>query len=566
MPQEYTRNLQLRIRFSGPRGRTAGSPELASSPSERDRGAKRPERARAGDAAFRVALGILISRLTGLVRERVIAHYFGNSAVADAFRAAIRIPNLLNNLFGEGVLSASFVTVYSKLRAQDKTEEAERLAGAVFGILALVCTVTVGAGVLLTPWLIDAIAPGFRGDKRELTIRMVRILFPGTGLLVMSAWCLGILNSHRRFLLSYTAPVALNVTMIAALLVFGSRTEQDTLAIYLAWSSVLGSLLQFLVQLPRVLQLVPHFRPVFDASSENIRRVIGNFGPIFLSRGVVQISAYIDSMIASLLPTGAVAALGYGQIISLLPISLFSMSVSAAELPALSSAVGTEQQVAEFLRSRLAAGLRRIAFFIVPSAVAFLTLGDIVAGALYQSGRFNRNDAIYVWAVLAGSAVGLLASALGRLYSSAFYALYDTRTPLRFAIVRVALTTALGLVFALWAPHALGIDTKWGVGGLTASAGISGWVEFSLLRRSLAMRIGRVSLGARFLATLWGIALAGSGLAYGVKVSLGTQHPLPLACLALGLYAGVYLGGTYALGIPEARSTLGGVIRRVSSK
>ena len=435
-----------------------------------------------GGAAFRVALGIFISRVTGLIRERVIAHYFGNSGVADAFRAAIRIPNLLNNLFGEGVLSASFVTVYSRLRAQERTEEAEHLASAVFGILALVCAVMVTLGVLLTPWLIDAIAPGFSGERRELTIRMVRILFPGTGLLVMSAWCLGILNSHRRFLLSYTAPVAVNFTMITALVVFGPRVTQDRLAIYLAWSSVLGSGLQFLVQLPRVLKLVPHFRPLLDTASEQIRTVIRNFGPIFLSRGVVQISAYIDSMIASLLPLGAVAALGYGQIISLLPISLFSMSVSAAELPALSSALGTETEVAGYLRTRLQTGLRRIAFFIVPSAVAFLVLGDVVAGALYQSGRFHRTDTVYVWAVLAGSSVGLLATALGRLYSSAFYALYDTKTPLRFAIVRVVLTTSLGFLFALWLPRPLGIDLKWGVAGLTD------------LRR--AVRLGGVCLAA----------------------------------------------------------------------
>jgi putative peptidoglycan lipid II flippase len=516
-----------------------------------------------GGAAFRVALGIFISRITGLIRERVIAHYFGNSGVADAFRQAIRIPNLLNNLFGEGVLSASFVTVYSRLRAQERTEDSEHLASAVFGILALLCAVMVTLGVLLTPWLIYAIAPGFSGERRELTIRMVRILFPGTGLLVMSAWCLGILNSHRRFLLSYTAPVAVNFTMITALVVFGPRVTEDRLAIYLAWSSVLGSGLQFLVQLPRVLKLVPHFRPLLDTASEQIRTVIRNFGPIFLSRGVVQISAYIDSMIASLLPLGAVAALGYGQIISLLPISLFSMSVSAAELPALSSALGTETEVAEYLRNRLQTGLRRIAFFIVPSAVAFLVLGDIVAGALYQSGRFHRADTVYVWAVLAGSSVGLLATALGRLYSSAFYALYDTKTPLRFAMVRVVLTTSLGFVFALWLPRPLGIDPKWGVAGLTVSAGLSGWVEFALLRRALTGRIGAVSLHYKFLITLWTSAFAAAALGYGVKRLMGTGHPLPLAVMALGIYGVVYLSGTYLLGVDESRKSVDGVLRRM---
>jgi len=341
---------------------------------------------------------------------------------------------------------------------------------------------------------------------------------------------------------------------------------QDRLAIYLAWSSVLGSGLQFLVQLPRVLKLVPHFRPLLDTASEQIRTVIRNFGPIFLSRGVVQISAYIDSMIASLLPLGAVAALGYGQIISLLPISLFSMSVSAAELPALSSALGTETEVAGYLRTRLQTGLRRIAFFIVPSAVAFLVLGDVVAGALYQSGRFYRTDTVYVWAVLAGSSVGLLATALGRLYSSAFYALYDTKTPLRFAIVRVVLTTSLGFLFALWLPRPLGIDPKWGVAGLTISAGLSGWVEFALLRRALTRRIGAVSLPHKFLIILWTSASAGAALGFGVKRLMGTVHPLPLAVASLATYGAIYLCGTYLLGIGESRKAVEGVLRRLPAR
>ena len=522
-----------------------------------------PAAKQGGGAAFRVALGILISRLTGLVRERVIAHYFGNSAVADVFRAAIRVPNLLNNLFGEGVLSASFVTVYAKLRAQQNHEEANHLARAIFGLLAVVCSLLVLLGVLFTPVLIELIAPGFQGDKRQLTIHVVRILFPGTGLLVMSAWCLGILNSHHRFLLSYTAPVALNITMILALVSFGTYTSQDQLVIYLAWASVIGSGLQFLVQLPRVLEYLPHFRPLFETSSPHIRTVIRNFGPIFISRGVVQISAYIDSMIASLLPTGAVAALGYGQIIAILPVSLFSMSVSAAELPALSSAMGNDTEVAAFLRGRLQSGLRRIAFFVIPSAVAFLILGDIIAGALYQSGRFNRTDTVYVWAVLAGSSVGLLATSLGRLYSSAFYALYDTKTPLRFAMIRVLLTTVLGVVFALYLPRVLGIPTKWGVAGLTVSAGLAGWVEFALLRRSLTLRIGATPLGPKFIITLWTSALVAAGLAYSIKNAVGTAHPLPLAVVALGTYGVVYYGSTLLMGINESRQTLRAVLRRL---
>jgi len=525
-----------------------------------------PARVRAGGSS-RVALGILLSRITGLIRERVIGHYFGvESIIADAFRAALRIPNLLSNLFGEGVLSASFVTVYSKLRARRLDDEADDLAGAVFGILSLICSVLVLLGVLLTPVLIDLIAPGFTGEKRALTIHIVRILFPGTGLLVMSAWCLGVLNSHRRFLLSYTAPVVLNAAVIAVAIFFGRYTPENPLVLYVAWGYVAGSALQFLVQLPRVLELLPYFRPALDFHSQHVRTVIRNFGPIFVSRGVVQISAYIDQMIASSLPTGAVAALGYGQAISVLPISLFSMSISAAELPALSSAIGSEEEIAAVIRVRLSAGLRRIAFFIIPSAVAFLVLGDVLVALLYESGRFQRDGVVYVWSVIAGSSVGLLATSLGRLYSSAFYALLDTKTPLRFAVIRVILTTALGLLCAFPLPHWLGIEQKWGVAGLTASAGVAGWVEFALLRHALARRVGKTPLSVDFTLKLWSVALLGAGLGYSLKQALGTAHPLPLGVIVLSLYGAVYFGGTALAGVPESKTTLAAIFRRIGVK
>ena len=162
-----------------------------------------------------VALGILASRVVGLVRMRVLGHYLGVGDAADAFAAAFRIPNLLQNLFGEGALSASFIPVYARLLGAGNEVEARKVARAVGGLLALVVAVLVLLGVLATPFLIDVIAPGFDGAKRELTIRLVRIFFPGAGLFVMSAWCLGVLNSHGKFFLSYAAPVVWNLSMIA---------------------------------------------------------------------------------------------------------------------------------------------------------------------------------------------------------------------------------------------------------------------------------------------------------------------------------------------------------------
>ncbi len=515
-------------------------------------------------SAVLVGTGILFSRLAGLIRDRVFAHYFGNSDAADAFRAAFRIPNALQNLFGEGVLSASFIPVYAGLlaRKNDKNdEEARKVAGAIAAILGLVVAVLVLIGVWAAPFLIAVIAPGFTGAKRDLCVHLVRIFFPGAGLLVLSAWCLGILNSHRYFLLSYTAPVAWNAAIIAVLLGFGGRHPQFSLAVLVAWGAVLGSLLQLAVQLPAVLRLVGRLQLSMDFHLTGVRTVFRNFMPVFLSRGVVQISAYVDALIASLLPTGAVAALSYAQTLYTLPVSLFAMSVSAAELPAMSSALGGRSEIADQLRTRLNSGLRQIAFMVVPSAMAFLALGDVVTATLYQSGRFSHADAVYVWGILAGSAVGLLATTLGRLYASAYYALQDTRTPLRFAILRVLLTTLLGYLAAVPLPPLLGIDSSWGVAGLTASAGLAGWLEFLLLRRQLNRRIGRTGLPASFTVRLWISAAVGAGAGWIIKWSVAPLHPVAVGALVLGAYGLVYLGMVFALGIPEARGALNRIRR-----
>jgi putative peptidoglycan lipid II flippase len=500
-----------------------------------------------------VAAGILLSRIVGLVRQRVLAHFLATSDAADAFAAAFRIPNFLQNLFGEGALSASFIPVYASLLAREERDEAGRVAGAIGSVLALAMAVLVLAGVLATPLLIDAIAPGFEGEKRMLAIRLVRILFPGAALLVLSAWCLGVLNSHRKFFLSYAAPVIWNVAIIAALVAAGSRMGQYQLAVVAAWASVAGSGLQFAIQVPTVLTVARGLRPSLALGSESVRTVIRNFAPTFLSRGVVQISAYVDALLASLLPTGAVAALAYAQTLYTLPVSLFGMSVSAAELPAMSSVTGDAGEVAAQLRTRLNNGLRQIAFFIVPSAMAFAALGQVLAAALFQSGAFTRGDSFYIWGILAGASVGLLAGTMGRLYASGFYALRDTRTPLRFAVLRVVLTTGLGYLAAIPLPGLLGVPSRWGVAGLTASAGIAGWVEFALLRRGLNRRIGPTGLDPRLAGRLWlaAVAAAVAGGAVALWLPLA-GHPIGLAAVVIAVYGGVYFSVTSALGVEEA--------------
>lgn len=516
---------------------------------------------RSGGAAFFVAMGILLSRLIGLIRQRIFARYLGLSDAADVYTVAFRIPNFLQNLFGEGALSASFIPVYAGLLAQERRDEARRVAGAIATLLGLLVSLIVLAGVLGTPQLMSLIAPGYVGAKRELGITLVRIFFPGAGLLVLSAWCLGVLNSHRSFLLPYAAPVVWNLAIIVALIWQGPGGVPENIAIWAAWGSVVGSGLQLLVQLPLVRLLAGSLRPGLQTGNPEVRSVVRNFLPAFISRGVTQISAYVDSIIATLLPTGAAAALGSAQMIYTLPVSLFGMSVSAAELPAMSGAVGTTEEIAAHLRKRLDSGLRRIAFLVVPSAMAFLALGGVIAAALFQSGNFTAADSRYVWGILAGSAVGLLAGTLGRLYASASYALRDTRTPLAFALIRVLLTVVLGLWAALWLPRVLGFEDRWGAAGLTASAGVAGWVEFVLLRLAINRRIGSTGVPFTYLVRLWSAALVAAGIAWGVRWLLGSFPPIPEAMLLLGVYGVSYLALALAFGVTEVAEVTG----RVSS-
>jgi putative peptidoglycan lipid II flippase len=519
-----------------------------------------------GGGAALVAVGIFLSRIMGLLRQRALSHFLGTGPAADAFSAALRIPNFLQNLFGEGVLSASFIPVYARLLAKGDEKEAGKVAGAIGALLALTASVLVLLGVLLTPVLITLIAPGFSGDKRELTIRLVQVMFPGVGILVLSAWCLGVLNSHRRFFLSYVSPVAWNLVIIGAVLGFGNRVGEARLAEIAAWASVAGSAMQLLVQLPTVLRLDRHLRATLDTRDSHVRTVLVNFAPVFVGRGVVQISGYVDQLLASLVVDGAVTVLFIAQNVSMLPVSLFGMAISAAELPAMSSVHGTDDEIAVALRARLGPALRRIAFLIVPSAMAFMALGDVIAAGIYQTGQFTRSDAVWVWSVLGGSAVGLLATTMGRLYSSAWYALRDTMTPLKFALVRVTLTLGLGYVAAILVPRWMGLNPRWGVAGLTASAGVAGWVEFALLRSRLHARIGVVELPGALIAALWGAAGLAAAVAWGVKLAVGVEHPLVLAALALPVYGAVYFGVTPLLGVPESREVLSRLRRALTGR
>ena len=531
---------------------------------------------RFGGYAALVAAGILLSRVAGLIRTSVFAHYLGASAAADAFNVALKVPNFLQNMLGEGVLSASFIPVYSRLIAKGDEKLAGRVAGVFASLLALIVAALVLLGVIFAPVILRITAGGLDAPTMALAVKLVRILFPGIGLLVMYAWALGILNTHRQFFISYVAPVLWSAAMIATLLIFGMRLRGAELATALAWGTLVGCALQFGIEIPFVLRHEKHLSFGFDRTLEPVRTIFRNIFPVVGGRGVVQISSYVDTLIATFLPTGAVTSLLFAQTMYLLPVSVFGMSVAAAELPQMSAEQGTQEEIYAALRRRLARGLRQVAFFIVPTTVAFILVGRVLVAALYQRGAFSAQTTLLVWYILAGFAIGLLASTLGRLYSSAFYALHDTRTPFRIAIARVLGGAALALLFAfplrpmfafvlahfrLPIPRVEGGVDALGVIGITLAASCAAWIEFLLLRRGIRRRVGRGEPQRAFLAKLWIAALIAGGAGVAVDRFVDTR-PILEALVVAGAFGVVYFAVAFALRVPEVRATLGRFVGR----
>jgi putative peptidoglycan lipid II flippase len=530
--------------------------------------------ARSGAGALLVGLGILSSRIAGLVRERVLATYFGTGLHADVFGAGLRLPNVLQNLLGEGTLSASLIPAYSALLGQGRTAEAGRVAGAAFALLLAVAGAIALLGMLLAPVIVSVFTPGFAGARRELLIAVVRIVFPMTGLLVLSAWALGILNSHRRFFLPYFAPVLWNAAIIATLVAFGSRLSLDSLVVAAAYGALFGGALQFAVQLPAVLRLDREIR--FGASwrEPKFREAVRKAGPALLGRGVVQLSGYLDLVLASLLAIGAVARLRYAQTLYLVPVSLFAMSVAAAALPDLAR----DRDVAlGALRERTRAAVRRVAFFVVPSFAAFVAVGDVLVAGLYRAGEFGAADVQVVALILAAYSLGLPASTTSRVYQSAFFALRDTAAPARIALVRVLVALAAGAVLmvqfepvtvlgvAIPAGAFAGLDAAGvplGPLGLAAGATLGAWVEWGLLKRALARELGRLGAGAAYARMLAAAAVAAAS-ALAASRALAGLHPVLAAAAVAAVLATAYLAAAAALGVAEARAVLSAARRRL---
>ena len=503
-------------------------------------------------AASRVAAGILVSRIFGFAREIVFAHHFGTSPLADAWRAALRIPNVLQNLLGEGTLSASFIPVYVRLLEEGREKEAGRAAGAVLGLLATVAGVLAALGVWTAPWLAPLIAPGFEGDGRaDILVSLLRLLFPMTGVLVVSAWALGILNSHRRFFVSYVAPALWNLAMIVAVVGAAGRGVLGAdLILAMAWGALAGGVLQLFFQLPFLLRFLKHVVPSIRARIEGVREIVTNLVPVVAARGAVNLSALVDTNLASRLTAGSVGMLGYAQILYMLPISLFGLSVAAAELPEMSRdrAAGVKA-----VRERTERAVGTVLFWMIPITAGYIVFQEEIMAIYRTGGAFGEADAVAAGAVLGAYALGLSASGTSRVLSSAFFALGNTRTPARIAYARILVSAAVGVALMFPLDRLTVGDLGLGAAGLAVGASVGAWMELALLRRSLAGRLSGLSLGGSRVVRFVLAALVATAVGLVPKLLLPPIQPVVDAVAAILPVALTYLWVAHALGVSPER-------------
>jgi putative peptidoglycan lipid II flippase len=517
-------------------------------------------------------LGIASSRVLGLVREVLLAFVGGAGAATDVLAVAFRGPNLVQNLLGDQALSAAFVPVYSRFLAEGRRAEARRFAGAVFGILALAAGALALGGALLARWLILLLAPGFGDDPQrfEVAVEAARWIFPMTALLVLSAWCLAILNSHRRFFLPYFAPVLWNASLVAALLWLALRPDgpRDVrgLVLVVSVAALVGGALQLAVQVPATLRLLGGIDPRPTLQAPGVPSALRSFGPAVVGRGVVQLSGWLDLFLGSWLAVGALSALNYAQRLHSLPLALFGTSFAVVDLPELARSMHDQTAVAR----RIAGSFAAAAFLTVPAAVGLVLFGLPVVRAVYERGEFGGAAAVLVYAVLACYALALVPSVGSRLRQNVFLATGDTKTPAAVALGRVLVGAGVGAALMLWldrypigellpAAGASDDPTRAGAVGLAAGSAVGAWLELWVLGRALERRRLAGRLPWRRAALCAVLALCAAVPTGALWWFAESWPPVWLGPLLVVLFAAVYLGTGWVARLAEARSWLGSI-------
>ena len=507
-----------------------------------------------------VGSATMLSRVLGLVREQVMASWFGAGLASDAFNVAFRIPNLLRDLFAEGAMSSAFVPTFTEYQHAKTQDEAwafgRQLMVTLFAVLCVLCAV----GWILAPWLVRAFAPGFDQipGKLELTIQLTRIMLPFLPLVALAAAAMGMLNANGKFAAPALAPAFLNLLMIAVGLalipVFRSLGQPPILA--MAVGVVAGGLGQFLWQVPALYGLGFRLRFEWPRPHPGVKRVALLMVPATIGLAATQLNLLFSTLIASLLPQGSVSWLWYAFRLMQLPIGVFGVALATVSLPSLSRAAVARDMAA--LKTTLSATVRLVFLLTIPAAVWLAVMARPVIALLYEHGRFGSDDTLNTAGALGMYCIGLPAFAAVGVFTRTFYALGDTRTPVRASFVSVAVNITLNLLLMRPLGH-------FGLALATSVTSIVNLVQLSLaLRASVGRLEGRRTLmmASRVLAaSLAGCAPCAVALAV---VQMPATWAWELATVAmLGLVGGAGMYGMMKLLRVEEIAVLDDLLRSV---
>ncbi len=453
-----------------------------------------------------VGAATMLSRVLGLVREQVMAGLFGAGLATDAFNVAFRIPNLLRDLFAEGAMSSAFVPTFTAVHQREGERAAWAFGRQLMIALVIVLSVVCAAGYALAPWLVGLFAPGFGAipGKLELTITLTRVMLPFLPAVALAAAAMGMLNARGSFAVPALAPTMLNLGMIAggvALIPMVERFGQPAI-LAMAVGVVIGGAGQFTCQLPALYGKGFRLRLERPWGHPGVLRVASLMGPAAVGLAATQINLFVSTLIASLLEQGSVSWLGYAFRLMQLPIGVFGVALATVSMPALAKAAVDDDLPA--LKTTLSATLRLVYLLTVPAALWLAVLSVPIITLLYEHGRFGTLDTTRTAGALVMYCVGLPAFAAVGVLTRAFYALGDTRTPVRASFVSVALNLALNLLF-------IGPLRPLGLGhtGLALATSVTAIASLLQLTWYLRRRVGALE-GRRMLNTLWRVSAAAS--------------------------------------------------------
>jgi putative peptidoglycan lipid II flippase len=516
-------------------------------------------------AAGIIGLAVMCSRLLGLARDQIFAALFGGGSAMDAFTAAFRIPNLLRDLFAEGALSTAFVTTFSKTIALGGDDAAWRLANKVATLTALVLGLLCLAGMVFSPQLVAAMAPGFDPQKALLTVQLTRIMFPFILLVSLAALVMGMLNSKNVFGMPAMASSFFNIGSIVGGVILGFWIDPHfgpRALLGLAVATVFGGALQLAVQLPSLARLGYRFRPDFRWRDAGVKAILLLMGPSVIAASTTQFNVLINSMFASTLGDGPIYWLSIAFRLMQLPLGLFGVALGTVTLPLLSRLVAAGQMTA--FRAELARAMRLALLLTIPSTVGLIMLAEPIISVLYQHGKFTAHEAAQAAGALRFYAIGLAGYAALKVLVNAFYALERRKTPMLVSFLAVALNLLFNWIFTF--------RLGWGHRGLAFSTGCIATVNFLLLywlmsrhlkgletRRMLIM-LGKVTLAAAALAAVCAASshwLLGDWQTQGF---LGRLGALMATIIVGGL---VFAGAGVALHIEELKELQGALSRRL---